>query len=87
MVTLTGELEASFGLRALGFGDSQDAARAAAQASLDAGYDATAAAFTQGWQAWTAGLTTLPDPGRAGPAGRRAAGVGGRAAQPRRATP
>src|SRR5437764_81519 len=45
------------GRLALGFGDSQDTARAAAQASLDAGYDATAAAFTQGWRAWMAGLT------------------------------
>ena len=62
VVALTGELAAGSGLLALGFGDSQDAARAAAQASLDAGYDATAAAFTQGWQAWTAGLTTLPAP-------------------------
>src|SRR5204862_1965439 len=26
-------------------------------ARLDAGYDATAAAFTRGWQAWMAGLT------------------------------
>lgn len=65
VVALTGELAAGSGLLALGFGDSQDAARAAAQASLTAGYDATAAAFTAGWQAWTAGLS-LPAP--AGPA-------------------
>src|SRR5581483_5370617 len=57
VVALTAELAAGSGLLALGFGDSQAAARAAAQASLDAGYDATAAAFTQGWQAWMAGLT------------------------------
>jgi glucoamylase len=61
VVALTGELAAGSGLLALGFGDSQDAARAAAQASLDAGYDATAAAFTTGWRAWMAGLT-LPGP-------------------------
>ena len=61
VVALTGELAAGSGLLALGFGDRQDAARAAAQASLDAGYDATAAAFTRGWRAWTAGLT-LPGP-------------------------
>ncbi len=61
VVALTGELAAGSGLLAVGFGDSQAAARAAAQASLDTGYDATAAAFTQGWQAWTAGLT-LPAP-------------------------
>ena len=61
VVALTGELAAGSGLLALGFGDSQDAARSAAQASLDAGYDATAAAFTRGWQAWTADLT-LPGP-------------------------
>jgi glucoamylase len=56
VVALTGELAAGSGRLALGFGDSEDAARAAAQASLDAGYDAAAAAFTQGWQAWMAGL-------------------------------
>ena len=61
VVALTGELAAGSGLLALGFGDSQEAARAAAQASLDAGYDATAAAFTRGWRAWMAGLT-LPGP-------------------------
>ena len=61
VVALTGELAAGSGLLALGFGDSQDAARSAARASLDAGYDATAAAFTRGWQAWTADLT-LPGP-------------------------
>jgi len=57
VVALTGELAAGSGRLTLGFGDSQDTARAAAQASLDAGYDATAAAFTQGWRAWMAGLT------------------------------
>jgi glucoamylase len=57
VVALTGELAAGSGLLALGFGDSQDSARAAAQASLAAGYDATADAFTWGWRAWTAGLT------------------------------
>src|SRR6516165_2682355 len=57
VVALIGELAAGSGLLALGFGDSQGAARSAAQASLDAGYDATAAAFTQGWQAWLADLT------------------------------
>jgi glucoamylase len=67
VVALTGELAAGSGLLALGFGDSQDAARAAAQASLDAGYDATAAAFTRGWRAWTAGLT-LPEPPQLGSA-------------------
>jgi len=67
VVALTGELTAGAGLLALGFGDTQDAARAAAQASLDAGYDATAAAFTQGWQDWTAGLT-LPGPPQLGTA-------------------
>jgi glucoamylase len=61
VVALTGELTAGSGLLALGFGDSQDTARAAAQASLAAGYDATADAFTWGWRAWTAGLT-LPGP-------------------------
>jgi glucoamylase len=61
VVALTGELAAGSGLLALGFGDSQDAARSAARASLDAGYDATAAAFTRGWQAWLADLT-LPGP-------------------------
>jgi glucoamylase len=70
VVALTGELVAGSGLLALGFGASQDAARSAAQASLDAGYDATAAAFTRGWQAWTADLT-LPGPAQltSGPAG------------------
>ena len=70
VVALTGELAAGSGLLALGFGDSQDAARSAAQVSLDAGYDATAAAFTRGWQAWTADLT-LPGPAQltSGPAG------------------
>jgi glucoamylase len=61
VVALTGELAAGSGLLALGFGDSRDAARDAARASLDAGYDTTAAAFIRGWQAWTAGLT-LPRP-------------------------
>jgi glucoamylase len=74
VVALTGELAAGSGLLALGFGDRQDTARAAAQASLDAGYDATAAAFARGWRAWMAGLT-LPGPaqlaaaGSAGPPG------------------
>jgi glucoamylase len=74
VVVLTGELAAGSGLLALGFGDRQDTARAAAQASLDAGYDATAAAFARGWRAWMAGLT-LPGPaqlaatGSAGPPG------------------
>ena len=70
VVALTGELAAGSGLLALGFGDSQDAARSAAQASLDAGHDATAAAFTRGWQAWLADLT-LPGPAQlaGGPAG------------------
>ena len=75
VVALTGELAAGSGLLAVGFGDSQAAARAAAQASLDAGYDATAAAFTQGWQAWTAALTlpapTMPRPGWPTPCGSR----------------
>jgi glucoamylase len=61
VVALTGELAAGSGLLALGFGDSQGAARSAARASLDAGYDAMAAAFTRGWQAWLADLT-LPGP-------------------------
>jgi glucoamylase len=61
VVALTGELKAGSGLLALGFGDSPDTARAAAGASLAAGYDATADAFTWGWRAWTAGLT-LPGP-------------------------
>src|SRR5689334_21940594 len=74
VVALTGELAAGSGRLALGFGDSADTARAAAQASLDAGYDATAAAFARGWRAWMAGLT-LPGPaqlaaaGSAGPSG------------------
>src|SRR6201989_3514053 len=71
VVALTGELAAGSGLLALGFGDRQDTARGAAQASLDAGYDATAAAFARGWRAWMAGLT-LPGPPQlaaAGPAG------------------
>src|SRR5689334_13852885 len=71
VVALTGELAAGSGLLALGFGDRQDTARAAAQASLDAGYDATAAAFARGWRAWMAGLT-LPGAAQlaaAGPAG------------------
>jgi glucoamylase len=61
VVALTGELAAGPGLLALGFGDSEDTARAAAAASLAAGYEATADAFTWGWRAWTAGLT-LPGP-------------------------
>ena len=61
VVALTGELAAGSGLLALGFGDSQGAARSAARASLDAGYDVTAAAFTRGWRAWTADLA-LPGP-------------------------
>jgi glucoamylase len=61
VVALTGELAAGSGQLALGFGNSEDTARAAAQASLDAGYDATAAAFARGWQAWLAGLA-LPAP-------------------------
>jgi len=70
VVALTGELAAGSGLLALGFGDSQGAARSAAQASLDAGYDATAAAFTQGWQAWLADLTPPgPDRPAQGPPG------------------
>ena len=70
IVALTGELAAGSGLLALGFGDSQEAARAAAQASLDVGYYATASAFTRGWRAWMAGLT-LPGPAQlaAAPAG------------------
>ena len=71
VVALTGELAAGSGLLALGFGDRQDAARAAAQASLDAGYDATAAAFARGWRAWTAGLT-LPGPAQLAAAGSAA---------------
>src|SRR6185369_14059596 len=43
-------------------------ARAAAQASLDVGYDATAAAFARGWRAWMAGLT-LPGPAQLATAG------------------
>jgi glucoamylase len=66
VVALTGELAAGSGLLALGFGENADAARAAAQASLNAGYDTAAAAFTAGWRAWTAGLS-LPAP--AAPAG------------------
>ena len=57
VVALTAELAAGSGQLALGFGNSEVAARAAAQASLDAGYDATAAAFAQGWRSWMAGLT------------------------------
>src|SRR5262249_46146188 len=71
VVALTGELAAGSGLLALGFGDRQDSARAAAQASLDAGYDATAAAFARGWQAWMAGLT-LPGPAQLAAAGSAA---------------
>jgi glucoamylase len=66
VVALTGDLAAGAGLLALGFGASAPAARAAAQAGLDAGYDATAAAVTTGWHDWAAGLT-LPTP--AAPAG------------------
>src|SRR5262249_56886150 len=80
VVALTGELAAGSGLLALGFGDRQDSARAAAQASLDAGYDATAAAFARGWQAWMAGLT-LPGPAQLAAAG--AAGAPGLARAPR----
>ena len=83
VVALTGELAGGSGLLAVGFADSQDAARAAAQASLDAGYPATCAAFTQGWQAWAADLT-LPAPSRACRAGRRAAAVRCGAAHSRR---
>jgi glucoamylase len=61
VVAVMGELAAGSGMLALGFGDSEDAARAAAQASLDAGYATTSARFTQGWQEWAAGLT-LPTP-------------------------
>jgi len=57
VVALTAELAAGSGQLALGCGNSEVAARAAAQASLDAGYDATAAAFAQGWRSWMAGLT------------------------------
>jgi glucoamylase len=71
VIALTGELTAGSGLLALGFGDSQEAARAAAQASLDAGYDATAAAFTRGWRAWMAGLS-LPGPAQLARAGSAA---------------
>ena len=71
VVALTGELTAGSGLLALGFGDSQEAARAAAQASLDAGYDATAAAFARGWRDWMAGLT-LPGPAQLARAGSAA---------------
>jgi glucoamylase len=74
VVALTGELAAGSGLLALGFGDSQDAARATAQASLDAGYDATAEAFARGWRAWTAGLT-LPEPSQLGSAPPELAGA------------
>src|SRR4029078_11937642 len=48
VVAPRGELAAGSGLLALGFGDRQDTARAAAQASLDAGYDATAAVVAPG---------------------------------------
>ncbi|HEY7880264.1 MAG TPA: hypothetical protein VID31_05440, partial [Streptosporangiaceae bacterium] len=71
VVALTGELTAASGLLALGFGDSQEAARAAAQASLDVGYDATAAAFARGWRDWMAGLT-LPGPAQLARAGSAA---------------
>ena len=73
VIALTGELAAGSGLLALGFGDNQDAARAAAQASLDAGYDATSMKFSQGWQTWTAGLA-LPKPARARPGWRMRCG-------------
>src|ERR1700760_294804 len=77
VVALTGELAAGSGVLALGFGDRQDTARAAAQASLDAGYDATAAAFARGWRAWMAGLT-LPGPAQLAAAGSaRAPRLGG----------
>src|SRR6266516_7545540 len=74
VIALTWELAAGPGLLALGFGDSQEAARAAAQASLDAGYDATATAFTRGWRDWMAGLSLpgqaqLARAGSAAPAG------------------
>src|SRR5664280_2529705 len=48
VVALIGELAAGTGLLALGFGDSEAAARGSCQASLAAGYDATAAAFRPG---------------------------------------
>jgi glucoamylase len=74
VVALIGELAAGTGLLALGFGDSEAAARGSCQASLAAGYDATAAAFRPGWQAWTARTAVPPAPaGRSLPAGVPAA--------------
>ena len=74
VVALIGELAAGTGLLALGFGDSEAAARGSCQASLAAGYDATAAAFRPGWQAWTARTAAPPAPaGRSLPAGVPAA--------------
>src|SRR5664279_161030 len=74
VVALIGELAAGTGLLALGFGDSEAAARGSCQASLAAGYDATAAAFRPGWQAWTARTAASPAPaGRSLPAGVPAA--------------
>src|SRR5664280_733769 len=60
VVALIGELAAGTGLLALGFGDSEAAARGSCQASLAAGYDATVAAFRPGWQAWTARTAAPP---------------------------
>lgn len=57
VVALTGALDPGSGLLALGFGVSADEARRSAQAGLDAGHDASAAAFAAGCDDWISGLT------------------------------
>lgn len=61
-VALTGELVAKNGTRrgtlALGFGNSAQAARNAAQGGLDAGIGAAAEVITRQWSGWADGLAT-----------------------------
>lgn len=46
---------------ALGFGGSTDAARSAATASLEKGFDAVEAAYTAGWRGWLESLNPTPE--------------------------
>jgi glucoamylase len=60
VLALTGELPAGSGLLALGFGESEADARAAAQTGLDTGYQATVDLFKADWREWASQLR-LPE--------------------------
>jgi glucoamylase len=61
VIALTGELANATGLLAVGFGGSDVEARAAAQASLDAGYDTVVTRYAASWRDWV-GALKLPAP-------------------------